>query len=232
MIRRAILAGGLSTRFGSNKAIFKHRDLALISTVVLEMLKIRGKTSPIIVSVHDEAQEREIFSAMQKDLGLSNPKRDGSLLVEGDESHPPVPILPVHDPSGILDKTTRASVVGLFSIFKEVGSGPVQVVPCDTPFFSAQAMSVIATAYIERERNTDAIIPRWSNGFIEPLHGIFRVEAFLPYIEKNMRWGELRLRKLLDAGPRVTYLDIETCFMAVDPALRMFDNINEKDHLR
>nr|MDO8116763.1 NTP transferase domain-containing protein [Candidatus Sigynarchaeota archaeon] len=98
MIHRAILAGGRSSRFGSNKAIFKHGDIALISTLILEMLKTRGNSSPIIVSVHNEMQEREIFSVIQTDLVSSIFKDDGSLLIKANQEHPAIPIIPILDP--------------------------------------------------------------------------------------------------------------------------------------
>lgn len=76
----------------------------------------------------------------------------------------------------------------------------------------------------------DAVVPRWSNGWLEPLCALYGRSA-LPVVEEHVRLGRPRIRDLLDALPRVHHLDIEPQVAQGSLSGDCFVNINSRDEL-
>ena len=62
----AILAGGRSKRFGSNKALVNIDGKPLISRMILEIGSLEAKPGNIYVSISNEKQKNEILDVVQK----------------------------------------------------------------------------------------------------------------------------------------------------------------------
>ena len=105
------------------------------------------------------------------------------------------------------------------------------VVPCDVPLLKAKVLQELINQF-EQANSTSAVIPRWPNGYIEPLTAIYRKSSFLEPCRRQFDQGERRIRKVLDALPGVRYVEIEH-FRKIDPELLSFMNINtEEDYLK
>ena len=66
----AILAGGKSDRFGSNKAIFKIDGIPIISKLLLEIPKLNIKPRSVFISLHDKSQKDEILESIRAHIKL------------------------------------------------------------------------------------------------------------------------------------------------------------------
>ena len=82
-----------------------------------------------------------------------------------------------------------------------------------------------------RQIEIDAIIPKWNNGFIEPLHGLYRVESLKPIIHMNLEMGNYKLSDLLRDDLKVHYFNIDEHLCSTDGRIRSFQNINSKKDL-
>ncbi|MFQ6125958.1 MAG: molybdenum cofactor guanylyltransferase [Candidatus Heimdallarchaeota archaeon] len=105
------------------------------------------------------------------------------------------------------------------------------VVPCDIPLLKVEVLQKLIQQF-EQIHNTSAIIPRWPNGYIEPLTAIYRKSLFLEPCRRHFEQGERRLSQVLATISGVRYVDIEQ-YRKIDPRLVSFYNVNtEADYLK
>ena len=182
----AILCGGVSRRFGSEKAMVLAGERPLCQLILDRM------------------------SGVTDDLFLQ--------LAPGAT----VPVdLPVHhdpDPGG-------GPKSGIHGALLHARHGRVFVVGSDMPNVDPRLPSILA-----RAEGVDAVVPRWDNGWIEPLCALYSRTA-LPVIVRQLGEGKLKLSQLHDELDAVTYVDIEALMRdgALDPDC--FVNINSRDEL-
>ena len=70
----------------------------------------------------------------------------------------------------------------------------------------------------------DAVVPRWENGMLEPLHAVYRRESTLSAIKNAVVEGDRRLSNLL--AQLDVYLLPVAKIREIDPGLETFTNIN------
>jgi molybdopterin-guanine dinucleotide biosynthesis protein A len=124
---------------------------------------------------------------------------------------------------------SRAAIFGLRSIFKAVSTGIIQVLPCDTPYFNAELMNILISKCPKSDLKWAAIVPRWKNGFIEPLNSIYRAEFFRDIIEQNLIRNDLKLKSLFNKNSIINYFDIEQNLKDIDPTFKQFRNFNTRE---
>lgn len=100
-------------------------------------------------------------------------------------------------------------------------------VPCDISLLRTGVLQELMTKF-EQTNNVSTVIPKWPNGYIEPLTAIYRKSLVLKLCRSLFDQGERRLSKTLDALENVRYVDIEQ-FRKVDPELDSFVNINTEN---
>lgn len=97
------------------------------------------------------------------------------------------------------------------------------IVACDMP--------CVNTLVVERLFSLidahDAVIPRWEEDMLEPLHAVYRREAILGYLSGHHSRSLKAMIRSLDAK----FVDI-TDLRSLDPDLRTFTNINDIADLR
>ena len=116
---------------------------------------------------------------------------------------------------------------GVYSGLKEACSEYAFVLPCDSPFINTELMTYL----LEKCEDFDAAIPRWPNGYMEPLHSVYRVESALRACQKAMITNSFRLYTMIQKLDKVTYLPIEK-LKRFDPELFTFFNINNDKDLK
>jgi molybdopterin-guanine dinucleotide biosynthesis protein A len=95
------------------------------------------------------------------------------------------------------------------------------VVACDMPFLNAALLSHM----VEISPGFDAVIPRWPNNQIEPLHGIYS-NSCIPVMKKRLEDNQLSISECLKEM-RVHYFD-QAEFSKFDPEFQSFFNINNQ----
>jgi molybdenum cofactor guanylyltransferase len=95
------------------------------------------------------------------------------------------------------------------------------VVACDMPFLNTALLSHMAAI----SPGFDAVIPRWPNNQIEPLHGIYSVSC-VPVMKKRLEDNRLSISECLKEM-RVRYFD-QNEFSKFDPEFQSFFNINNQ----
>ncbi|MEM2518568.1 MAG: molybdenum cofactor guanylyltransferase, partial [Candidatus Bathyarchaeia archaeon] len=74
----------------------------------------------------------------------------------------------------------QSPLVGTLTGFSEANGEYALLLPCDTPLVSREILALLLELCIDK----NAAIPRWPNGYIEPLHAAYRVQPALEAAEK------------------------------------------------
>lgn len=113
-------------------------------------------------------------------------------------------------------------VGGLHAGVQSAGGEIIFAVACDMPFVNGDVIRYLFSL----SGNCDAVIPRWEEGFIEPLHAVYKHDALERYMHSHK---SLSLRDMIDS--------INSCFVNVndlrqfDADLKTFTNINNLNDL-
>lgn len=97
---------------------------------------------------------------------------------------------------------------------------------CDMPFINPDVVRLL----FEKSKNYDAAIPRWDDGFLEPLHAVYRCEPMIYETKKAIEKGE----KIILAPVfrmNVNYVPVNE-IRKLDPDLRTFININTNEDIQ
>jgi molybdopterin-guanine dinucleotide biosynthesis protein A len=100
------------------------------------------------------------------------------------------------------------------------------VLPFDTPFVSKEVAALLFDLCVGRS----AVIPRWPNGQIEPLHAVYEVNEAKATAEAALAGGRLDMRGMIERLRRVRFVST-LVVMGIDPELQTFFNINTPSDL-
>lgn len=100
------------------------------------------------------------------------------------------------------------------------------IVPFDTPFLSKKILSLLFDLCKQRS----AVIPRWPNGHIEPLHSVYDTKEALVAALKSVNKKEKKVRSIIQKLQNVFYISTEI-LQSFDPKLLTFLNVNTPSDL-
>ncbi len=112
-------------------------------------------------------------------------------------------------------------LAGMVSGMMGIDSEHTLVLPCDTPFVKLDVLRLL----YKRVGGGDAVIPRWPNGYIEPLQALYRTSSALRAGEEALHGDESSCRDMIRRLNRVVYINTDE-IRGVDPHLVTFFNIN------
>ena len=95
------------------------------------------------------------------------------------------------------------------------------LLPCDTPFISKDVVELL----FEASFNVDATIPRWPNGYIEPLQAVYHTGSALSAAKKAVMNGKRRMRSMISLLHGVRYIST-IVLREIDSDLLTFFNVN------
>ena len=111
----------------------------------------------------------------------------------------------------------------------ECASSPYSLVTgCDMPFINE---SVVKLLFEIASTGFDAVVPRWENGMLEPLHAVYRKEPMLRAIKDAAGKGEGKIFNALSQLKNVYFLPVDR-IRAIDSGLKTFTNINTPEELK
>ncbi|MFX1466133.1 MAG: molybdenum cofactor guanylyltransferase [Promethearchaeota archaeon] len=128
----------------------------------------------------------------------------------------------------VIDKrgSIRSSLLGAHAAFMHATGKYTILLPNDTPLLNRDALLLL----IELSEDYDVILPRWPNGFIEPLHAIYRTETARKKSQELIQKNQYKLDGLLQ-NVKVLYINAEI-LRQFDPQLNMFFNVNTPSDLK
>ena len=128
----------------------------------------------------------------------------------------------------IIDKRQEKSpLIGALTGFECVQNEYSLLLPCDTPFVSSNIASLLLDLCI----NKSAVIPRWPNGYIEPLQAAYHTKSALSAARTVLEQGKLDLQSMIASLKGVRYVSTMV-LQQLDPKLLTFFNVNNPEDLR
>jgi molybdopterin-guanine dinucleotide biosynthesis protein A len=115
----------------------------------------------------------------------------------------------------------QSPLVGALTSFKEAHERYALLLSCDTPFVSRDVVSLLFEVCINR----NAVIPRWPNGYIEPLQAVYCAKPAYEAAKNALSEGKLNMQSMIDRLCSVRYVST-LVLQQLDPELRTFFNIN------
>jgi len=122
----------------------------------------------------------------------------------------------------LVDKgDTHSPLAGALTGFEKAQGEYSLLLPCDTPFVSRDILSLL----LELCPGRNACVPRWPNGYVEPLQAVYRTESALKTSNVALCAGKLNVQAMLDRLHCVRYVST-LVLEQLDPELRTFFNVN------
>jgi molybdopterin-guanine dinucleotide biosynthesis protein A len=112
-------------------------------------------------------------------------------------------------------------LVGAITAFKHASNPYTQLLPCDSPLIHPIFFEILWSMVEDYQ----AAVPRWPNGWIEPLHSVYHTETAARIAEQCLAANEIRMRTLIAALNPVIYLST-SALQRFDQKLRTFLNVN------
>jgi molybdopterin-guanine dinucleotide biosynthesis protein A len=101
------------------------------------------------------------------------------------------------------------------------------VTGCDMPFVNERVVDLLfeiaSTGY-------DAVVPRWENGMLEPLHAVYQREPMLAAIKEAAKQGNAKISYVISQLKNVFFLPVNR-IREIDHHLETFTNINTPEEL-
>lgn len=117
-------------------------------------------------------------------------------------------------------------LAGILTGMQTMRSEYAVVLPCDSPFIKLEVLAYL----FKMAQGSDAAIPRWPNGKIEPLHAVYRVSAAISAARAALERQELLILDMIKRLGRVIYMDTEK-IREIDEEFMTFFNINTPEDL-
>jgi molybdopterin-guanine dinucleotide biosynthesis protein A len=201
------LIGGKSTRFGSDKGLFKFQGKSLVDY----QLDTLSRFEYDIFLVANSKQQ------VQHYINEIDVKKVMGFVIDDDDL--------------ALKQESRSPLIGLYSAFKELKNleyEKVLVLPCDTPLVKFEVIDFI----IKQCKKFDCCIPKWNNNLLEPLLAIYPIENAYETSRRNIIETQYKLTKIIGINWKTNYISIEQDIKKIDPNLLSFKNINNREDIK
>jgi len=116
---------------------------------------------------------------------------------------------------------SRSPLIGALTGFGVARGKYSLLLPFDTPFVSCEVVSLLFELCVNRA----AVIPRWPNGHIEPLHAVYQTAQAFEAAKSAVAEEKLNVRAMIEKLRGVRYVST-LVIQQLDPELRTFFNIN------
>ncbi|TES99707.1 MAG: molybdenum cofactor guanylyltransferase [Promethearchaeota archaeon] len=197
-----ILIGGKNIRFGNESAAVIE---VLGKPLILHQIETLSKFDEDVFLVANS--EYQINSYYKK----INFPRDIKFVVDDTE---------------ILEDTElRTPMLGIYSGFKELerlGFEKGFLLSGDMPLIKPKVIELM----INRAKGYDCSIPRWNNGYLEPLFAIYPVNSTFILAKKSIQERNYALNKIIDESLNINYISVEESIKPLDQNLVSLINVN------
>jgi len=98
----------------------------------------------------------------------------------------------------------KSPLVGIVTGFQAMKSQYSLVLSCDTPFAKPDVLELL----FKKAFGSDAAIPKWPNGDLEPLQSVYKVRSALPAARRALSQGGFRLVDMIRQLGTITYVPV------------------------
>jgi molybdopterin-guanine dinucleotide biosynthesis protein A len=116
---------------------------------------------------------------------------------------------------------SEGPLIGALTGFEKTHGKYALLLPVDTPFVSREVINLL----FDLCPNRSAVIPKWPNEQIEPLHAVYQTRIAMEAAKQAVNEGKLNLRAMIEKMRFVRYVST-LVIQQLDPNLKGFFNIN------
>ena len=197
-----ILIGGKNIRFGNESAAVLD---VLGKPLILHQIKtLSNFDEDVFLVANSEYQINSYYREI-------NFPRDINFIVDDTEI------------IGKLD--VRTPMLGIYSGFKELNNLGFEkgfLLSGDMPLIKPEVIELL----IKEVEGYDCCIPRWNNGFLEPLFAIYPVEKTYELAKKTIQEKNYALNSIIDKTWNINYISVEESIKPLDQNLIGLINVN------
>jgi len=201
-----ILIGGKSTRFGSDKGLFEYHGKPLIS---YQLETLTQNNYDIFLVAHSKQQTQAYIDKI--DI-----RQVMGFIIDNN--------------SPLLDLNLHTPMKGLYSAYKElkdIGYEKAFTLSCDLPLINLEVIEFM----INQSIGYDCCIPRWNNGFLEPLFAIYPIKEAYKKALENLKNHTYKLTNIISDKWKINFLSVEDSIKQFDENLLTFLNINTPEDI-
>ena len=122
---------------------------------------------------------------------------------------------------------TQTPLAGAYTGFNHAKNEYALLLSCDTPFINSE----IARLLLETCTHKEASIPRWPEGYMEPLQAAYHVKSACAAAKIALDEGKLDMNAMITRLRNVRYIST-LVLQHFDPRLNTFFNINTRADLK
>jgi len=128
----------------------------------------------------------------------------------------------------VLDKYEGQSpLIGALTGLESLDADYSLLLPCDAPFVSSEIVSLLLDLCV----NKGAVIPRWPNGYIEPLQAVYNTKSAIKAAREALEEGKRDLASMINHMHGTRYVST-LVLQQLDPKLLSFFNLNTPEDLK
>ncbi len=116
---------------------------------------------------------------------------------------------------------SEGPLIGALTGFEKAHGKYALLLPVDTPFVSREVIRLL----FDLCPNRSAVIPKWPNEQIEPLHAVYQTRIASEAAKQAVSQGKLNVRAMIEKMRFVRYIST-LVIQQLDPNLEGFFNIN------
>ena len=131
----------------------------------------------------------------------------------------------VDDTKIIGDFDVRTPMLGIYSGFKELNNLGFEkgfLLSGDMPLIKPEVIELL----IKEVEGYDCCIPRWNNGFLEPLFAIYPVKKTYELARKTIQEKNYAFNSIIDKTWNINYISVEESIKPLDQNLVGLINVN------
>jgi len=131
----------------------------------------------------------------------------------------------VDDTEIIGEPDVRTPMLGIYSGFKELNNLGFEkgfLLSGDMPLIKPEVIELL----IKEVEGYDCCIPRWNNGFLEPLFAIYPVEKTYELAKKTIQEKNYAFNSIVDKTWNINYISVEESIKPLDQNLVGLINVN------
>ena len=197
-----ILIGGKNIRFGNESAAVLD---VLGKPLILHQIETLSKfDEDVFLVANSEYQINSYYREI-------NFPRDINFIVDDTEI--------------IGEFDVRTPMLGIYSGFKELNNLGFEkgfLLSGDMPLIKPEVIELL----IKEVEGYDCCIPRWNNGFLEPLFAIYPVEKTYELAKKTIQEKNYALNSIIDKTWNINYISVEESIKPLDQNLIGLINVN------
>jgi len=197
-----ILIGGKNIRFGNESAAVLE---VLGKPLILHQIETLSKFDEDVFLVANSEYQ---INSYYKEINFP---RDINFIVDDTEI--------------IGEPDVRTPMLGIYSGFKELNNLGFEkgfLLSGDMPLIKPEVIELL----IKEVEGYDCCLPRWNNGFLEPLFAIYPVKKTYELSKKTIQEKNYALNSIIDKTWNINYISVEESIKPLDQNLVGLINVN------